>query len=155
MPRLIWVFAGRTVTLLVLSCRGSYSFVASNIPFNREMLTGKMMILSVQKCTKAVWIRVLYKATLRYNCKYTDWTHRFLPGVYKLYLMNVDRIFPFFHGTCASLSTRNLHCYGEIWTISRKLSPDTHLTCFTGCDVMIRVTMIYTTSDHIHFWPNH
>ena len=24
MPRLIWVFAGRTVTLLVLSCRGSY-----------------------------------------------------------------------------------------------------------------------------------
>ena len=25
MPRLIWVFAGRTVTLLVLSCRGSYN----------------------------------------------------------------------------------------------------------------------------------
>ena len=24
-PRLIWVFAGRTVTLLVLSCRGSYT----------------------------------------------------------------------------------------------------------------------------------
>ena len=24
MPRLIWVFSGRTVTLLVLSCRGSY-----------------------------------------------------------------------------------------------------------------------------------
>ena len=24
MPRLIWVFAGRTLTLLVLSCRGSY-----------------------------------------------------------------------------------------------------------------------------------
>ena len=27
MPRLIWVFAGRTVTLLVLSCRGSFLFV--------------------------------------------------------------------------------------------------------------------------------
>ena len=27
MPRLIWVFAGRTVILLVLSCRGSYSSV--------------------------------------------------------------------------------------------------------------------------------
>ena len=26
MPRLIWVFAGRTLTLLVLSCRGSSSF---------------------------------------------------------------------------------------------------------------------------------
>ena len=26
MPRLIWVFAGRTVTLLVLSCRGSYAW---------------------------------------------------------------------------------------------------------------------------------
>ena len=25
MPKLIWVFAGRTVTLLVLSCRGSYN----------------------------------------------------------------------------------------------------------------------------------
>ena len=29
MPRLIWVFAGRTVTLLVLSCRGSDSVVAT------------------------------------------------------------------------------------------------------------------------------
>ena len=28
MPRLIWVFAGHTVTLLVLSCRVSYFFVA-------------------------------------------------------------------------------------------------------------------------------
>ena len=27
MPRLIWVFAGRTLTLLVLSCRGSYEAV--------------------------------------------------------------------------------------------------------------------------------
>ena len=26
MPRLTWVFAGRTLTLLVLSCRGSYGF---------------------------------------------------------------------------------------------------------------------------------
>ena len=26
LPRLIWVFAGRTVTLLVLSCRGSYVY---------------------------------------------------------------------------------------------------------------------------------
>ena len=25
LPRLIWVFAGRTVTLLILSCRGSYA----------------------------------------------------------------------------------------------------------------------------------
>ena len=25
MPRLVWVFAGRTLTLLVLSCRGSYT----------------------------------------------------------------------------------------------------------------------------------
>ena len=27
MPRLIWVFAGRTLILLVLSCRGSFHFV--------------------------------------------------------------------------------------------------------------------------------
>ena len=30
MPRLIWVFAGRTVTLLVLSCRGSFVDNQSN-----------------------------------------------------------------------------------------------------------------------------
>ena len=33
MPRLIWVFAGRTATLLVLSCRGSYHPVSANINF--------------------------------------------------------------------------------------------------------------------------
>ena len=31
MPRLIWVFAGRTLILLVLSCRGSYYFTAFDI----------------------------------------------------------------------------------------------------------------------------
>ena len=30
MPRLIWVFAGRTVVLLVLSCRGSYTGIFKN-----------------------------------------------------------------------------------------------------------------------------
>ena len=29
MPRLIWVFAGRTLIMLVLSCRGSYMYVLS------------------------------------------------------------------------------------------------------------------------------
>ena len=34
MPRLIWVFAGRTVTLLVLSCRGSfYNEESQGLPF--------------------------------------------------------------------------------------------------------------------------
>ena len=28
MPRLIWVYAGRTLTLLVLSCRGSYNHLS-------------------------------------------------------------------------------------------------------------------------------
>ena len=31
MPRLIWVFAGRTATLLVLSCRGSYYLFYSKV----------------------------------------------------------------------------------------------------------------------------
>ena len=31
MPRLIWVFAGRTVTLLVLSCRGSFSALGVSV----------------------------------------------------------------------------------------------------------------------------
>ena len=32
MPRLIWVFAGRTLTLLVLSCRGSYDLTEATHP---------------------------------------------------------------------------------------------------------------------------
>ena len=35
MPRLIWIFAGRTIILLVLSCRGSYSNVT--VPRNHKM----------------------------------------------------------------------------------------------------------------------
>ena len=31
MPRLIWVFAGRTVTLLVLSCRGSSTLIMNRL----------------------------------------------------------------------------------------------------------------------------
>ena len=31
MPRLIWVFAGRTATLLILSCRGSYVFKETSL----------------------------------------------------------------------------------------------------------------------------
>ena len=31
MPRLIWVFAGRTLILLVLSCRGSYDVASESV----------------------------------------------------------------------------------------------------------------------------
>ena len=34
MPRLIWVFAGRTLILLVLSCRGSNATVIELLEFN-------------------------------------------------------------------------------------------------------------------------
>ena len=35
MPRLFWVFAGRTATLLVLSCRGSYGNTVSTLRSKR------------------------------------------------------------------------------------------------------------------------
>ena len=37
MPRLIWVFAGRTVTLLVLSCRGSFTKLVFVCPNTRKV----------------------------------------------------------------------------------------------------------------------
>ena len=41
MPRLIWVFAGRTLTLLDLSCRGSFVFVSMiKIKLFRQPLNG-------------------------------------------------------------------------------------------------------------------
>ena len=51
MPRLIWVFAGRTATLLVLSCRGSNS-TRSKVRLNMKRLVAK-------KNTKPhkIWIR--------------------------------------------------------------------------------------------------
>ena len=38
MPRLIWVFAGCTLTLLVLSCRGSYALYISNLSLLKGQL---------------------------------------------------------------------------------------------------------------------
>ena len=38
MPRMIWVFAGRTLILLVLSCRGSYIL---NLPLLISSILGK------------------------------------------------------------------------------------------------------------------
>ena len=37
MPRLIWVFAGRTLILLVLSCRGSYFFQADPVRLKEDV----------------------------------------------------------------------------------------------------------------------
>ena len=44
MPRLIWVFAGRTLILLVLSCRGSYLFTTRTLFPNK---TNELIVLRV------------------------------------------------------------------------------------------------------------
>ena len=58
MPRLIWVFAGRTVTLLILSCRGSYS------SFHKIYNSDKTVLFihySVQLSNmKSHWATILY-----------------------------------------------------------------------------------------------
>ena len=60
MPRLIWVFAGRTLTLLVLSCRGSYSYHAILNKVNKQTKKNKTeeaTMKSIITTTKApLWI---------------------------------------------------------------------------------------------------
>ena len=71
MPRLIWVFAGRTVVLLVLSCRGSYMWNLPHLPRNEP----KNSSWNVSLCTKLlksphltrIFIYVLYILKLKEN----------------------------------------------------------------------------------------
>ena len=49
MPRLIWVFAGRTLTLLVLSCRGSDYLVVMDLP---RPPFGRFVIAMVVVCSE-------------------------------------------------------------------------------------------------------
>ena len=66
MPRLIWVFAGRTTTLLVLSCRGSYylhpchplrslSFLSASYPVNQDLGKPIYSITTNNDPYKIVW----------------------------------------------------------------------------------------------------
>ena len=54
MPRLIWVFAGRTFILLVLSCRGSFNFfsVAQPQTFGTNILTNRSRTRDCQNVPK-------------------------------------------------------------------------------------------------------
>ena len=69
MPRLIWVFAGHAVILLVLSCRGSFIFTAmSQISSNLDILRG----IPGYK----VILRALIKAQIQLLVTFTfSWAH--------------------------------------------------------------------------------
>ena len=56
MPRLIWVFAGRKATLLILSCRGSN--VYATIEYNAAGLTRPDMI-KIYRITKLTFENVI------------------------------------------------------------------------------------------------
>ena len=59
MPRLIWVFAGRTLTLLVLSCRGSYMYHKM-----QDLISSTMLQLCfISKCAAiCMYCQLLYMA---------------------------------------------------------------------------------------------
>ena len=60
MPRLIWVFAGCTLILLVLSCSGSNIF--------GKMVTLKPNRISLQSCCLDVWYCVWYPVSWQSCC---------------------------------------------------------------------------------------
>ena len=49
MPRLIWVFAGRTLTLLVLSCRGSNTVHRSRYDHYSVFSNGRLFLFSLYR----------------------------------------------------------------------------------------------------------
>ena len=60
MPRLIWVFAGRTLTFLVLSCRGW--FIMTTISRRNCLTENPYMIMTVRsKCSIGSHLNVLVK----------------------------------------------------------------------------------------------
>ena len=66
MPRLIWVFAGRTVTLLVLSCRGSYHFDHCLVNFGKlhSELNGIFVFVQVYSPTDYVCLSCYFWSQL-------------------------------------------------------------------------------------------
>ena len=61
MPRLIWVFAGRTLILLVLSCPSSnglhHSFISLKLKPNiKHMLSNFSQLMNCNRLVKAYWI---------------------------------------------------------------------------------------------------
>ena len=71
MPRLIWVFAGRTVTLLVLSCRGSFYFTSLHLS------------LVMRKCVFwSLWPGKIQTSLLSYRSKLESWNFGFSKYTY-------------------------------------------------------------------------
>ena len=83
MPRLIWVFAGHTVTLLVLSCCGSYTEAAhfhKSQKIRRSQLWGTMTVqqlhtmhcLPVSEQRLLPWVVFLFFFLLSFNIRQLD-----------------------------------------------------------------------------------
>ena len=62
MPRLIWVFAGRTAILLVLSCRSSFVEINHVLSFTHDL--GCLFIL---QCIFTFWSYPLYTLSVLWN----------------------------------------------------------------------------------------
>ena len=57
MPRLIWVFAGRTVILLLLSCHGSCSFVILQTDWWYISINSQVVHFSLLSCYSQICMR--------------------------------------------------------------------------------------------------
>ena len=97
MPRLIWVFAGRTVTLLVLSCRGSNAIESTRLLVGGHFGISQRCYLSIFSCTDATQSEQIMQPNQAWNeqvwlvffvCqkrKLVCWINNF-PDIKKLYL---------------------------------------------------------------------
>ena len=86
MPRLIWVFAGRTLILLVLSCRGSMNLKLSLLLANWLYLSYDVTVIQrLMSCHKNCM--TTHYITLGYWCV-TSWCHPWQRYVY--YWNNVN-----------------------------------------------------------------
>ena len=90
MPRLIWVFAGRTVILLVLSCHGSFSVTTSigKAGFRFCLIQQYLIVISVTDWCKEVSSYTRCKTTLVHDVKVSIWRH--YVNFWRLFLPNVS-----------------------------------------------------------------
>ena len=85
MPRLIWVFAGRTATLLVLSCRGSYWYYCTCIcklcQWGKGTPLSKQIVKLLVKIEKNSFLRRYDKSQafwiVLFSGKYHFWFSRY------------------------------------------------------------------------------
>ena len=103
MPRLIWVFAGRTSIVLVLSCRGSYSYIVW-FPCHQMISFSELIWNSILDCF--ILLHVTSKTlTFPVGCY-----RRFNGSIHKRSWQVVENAVWVWGTKYAELCTKHLHC---------------------------------------------